>query len=233
MDDKSKREYLPRLWRSIGTVSFQGFHAYYDSDIVEHKEKFPFISVFFQYSDKLEKISKFLWPIVNFVQIISSRLGYRLSREKAQEKTFQELIDEESDDGESEEVFKYLTSNFNDFANAWNKVIDDVDRFQCHELPQPKPFIDLISHVSLALVEPKDSGVYLCAILEYLIRLQNDFLQEILNIPIGHCKALKFSEEPYFIKGNAASSSLRTHDADSTETSTRFYLQSLRINQTK
>ena len=36
-------------------------------------------------------------------------------------KTFQEFIDEESNNRESEEMF--LTSNFNDFANVWNVVI--------------------------------------------------------------------------------------------------------------
>ncbi|RIA83302.1 hypothetical protein C1645_834051 [Glomus cerebriforme] len=236
MDHKYKREYLPRLWRSIGTISFQGFRAYYNSDMEKHEAFFPFISVFFRYCDKLEKI-KHLWPIVNFVQIISSRLGYRLSREKAQEKTFQEFINEESNDGEFE-VYKYLTINFNDFANAWNSVINDVDQFQCHELPKPKPDINLKSPISLALVESKDSGVFLCAILEYLIGLQNNFLQEVLTIPIGHSKALKFLEESYFIQGNTFSSSSRkhnaaTHNADSKESSTRYYLQSLRIDQTK
>ncbi|PKY35514.1 hypothetical protein RhiirB3_476201, partial [Rhizophagus irregularis] len=83
MDQKYKLEHLPRLWRSIGTISFQGFRAYYNSDIEKHETYFPFISVFFRYFDKLEKV-KYLWPIVNFVQIISSRLGYRLSRERAQ-----------------------------------------------------------------------------------------------------------------------------------------------------
>ncbi|GES78826.1 hypothetical protein GLOIN_2v1764819 [Rhizophagus clarus] len=228
MDRKYKLEHLPRLWRSIGTTSLQGFRAYYNSDIENHETHFPFISVFFRYFDKLEKI-KYLWPIVNFVQIISSRLGYRLSREKAQEKTFQEFINEESNYGESEEIFKYLTSNFNDFAKAWNEVISDVDQFQCHELPKPKPDMNLKSFISLALVEPKDSGVYLCAILDYLIGLQNNFLQEVLSIPTEHSKALKFLEESYFIQEKVASGT----DTDSTESSTRFYIQSLKIDQTK
>jgi hypothetical protein len=232
MDRKYKLEHLPRLWRTIGTISLQGFRAYYNSDIEKHETYFPFISVFFRYFDKLEKI-KYLWPIVNFVQIISSRLGYRLSREKAQVKTFQEFINEESNNGESEEIFKYLTSNFNDFAKAWNKVIGDVDQFQCKELTKPKPAINLKSFISLALVEPKDSGVYLCAILEYLIGLQNNFLQEVLSIPTEHSKALKFLEESYFIQENTISSSTSRIDTVSTESSTRFYIQSLRINQTK
>ncbi|PKY62398.1 hypothetical protein RhiirA4_526875, partial [Rhizophagus irregularis] len=225
MDRKYKLEYLPRLWRSIGTISFQGFRAYYNSDIEKHETYFPFISIFFRYSDKLEKI-KYLWPIVNFVQIISSRLGYRLSRESAQEKTFQKFINEESNNGESEEIFKYLTSNFNDFAKAWNEVINDIDQFQCHELPKPKPDINLRSRISLALVEPKDSGVYLSAILEYLIGLQNNFLQEVLTISTGHSKAIKFLEESYFIQETGT-------DITSAESSTRFYIQSLGINQTK
>jgi hypothetical protein len=231
MDKKYRNEYLPRLWRSIGTISFQGFRAYYNSDLEKHEEYFPFISVFLRYFDKLEKV-KYLWPIVNFVQIISSHLGYRLNREDAQIKTFQDFINEESR-GE-EEIFKSLTSNFNDFAKAWNSVIGDVDQFQCHDLPIPKPKINLRSPISLALVEPKDSGVFLCAILEYLIGLQNNFLQEVLSIPIGSSYALKFLEEPYFSAENTiSSSSSRAHKVALTERSTRYYLQSLRIDQTK
>ncbi|PKK68874.1 hypothetical protein RhiirC2_867041 [Rhizophagus irregularis] len=225
MDQKYKLEHLPRLWRFIGTISFQGFRAYYNSDIEKHETYFPFISVFFRYFDKLEKV-KYLWPIVNFVQIISSRLGYRLSRERAQVKSFEDFINEESNYRKSDEIFKYLISNFNDFAKAWNEVINDIDQFQCHELPKPKPDINLKSPISLALVEPKDSGVYLSAILEYLIGLQNNFLQEVLTIPTGNSKALKFLEESYFIQGTGTG-------AASTESSTRFYIQSLKINQTK
>ena len=90
------------------------------------------------------------------------------------------------------------------------------------------------SPIALALVELKDSGVYLCAILEYLIRLQNLFLQVILTIPIGTTKALKFLEETYSILENTAStSSSRTNNANSTESPTRYCLQSLKIDQTK
>ncbi|RIA80719.1 hypothetical protein C1645_882010 [Glomus cerebriforme] len=49
--------------------------------------------------------------------------------------------------------------------------------------------------VIFGLIEQKDTGIYLCAILDFLIKLHNEFLDDIAKIPIGKCESLKFLED--------------------------------------
>ncbi|PKB97040.1 hypothetical protein RhiirA5_404327 [Rhizophagus irregularis] len=49
--------------------------------------------------------------------------------------------------------------------------------------------------VIFGLVEQKDNGIYLCAIVDFLIKLHNEFLDNIIAIPIGKCEYLKFLED--------------------------------------
>ncbi|GES90916.1 hypothetical protein GLOIN_2v1785271 [Rhizophagus clarus] len=196
MDQRYRSENLPNLWRTIGTISFDGFRAYYMSDTTRNSN-FPFLSVFFKYSQQL-KLLKHLLPIVKFVQILHSKLGYQLTRQDAGEMSFIKFINRESNDGNNEEVFNNLKTAFDGFKLGWNTVISSVDRYQCHELPDDKPVIGDDSPVVFGLVEQKDSGIFLCAILYYLINIQNKFLQEVIEIPPGTCKSLKFLDEPTF-----------------------------------
>ena len=61
-------------------------------------------------------------------------------------------------------------------------------------------FSHLRSFRSLAitgLMEPKG---FLCAILDYLVNIQNNLLQEAMAIPSGTCRSLKFLGEPVVTK---------------------------------
>ncbi|CAG8694717.1 7275_t:CDS:1, partial [Scutellospora calospora] len=128
-------------------------------------------------------------------------------------------------DDEKDDLYDYLSSAFEEFAKAWNTVIDKVKYYQCHELPATKPQIDLSSPIVFGLVEPKDTGVYLCSILEYLIGLQNNFLQEVAEINPDTCCSLKFLEDNSFSnKNDAASSANKGFIA-------RYYIQSMQIDQ--
>ncbi|RIA88898.1 hypothetical protein C1645_877066 [Glomus cerebriforme] len=49
--------------------------------------------------------------------------------------------------------------------------------------------------VIFGLIEQKDTGIYLCAILDFLIKLHNEFLDDIAKIPIGKCESLKCLED--------------------------------------
>ena len=49
--------------------------------------------------------------------------------------------------------------------------------------------------VIYGLIEQKDMGIYLCAILEFLIKLHNEFLDDVFAIPVGKCKSLKLFED--------------------------------------
>ncbi|RIB28541.1 hypothetical protein C2G38_2028448 [Gigaspora rosea] len=225
MDKQHNLEHLPKLWRIICDINFESFRAFYFADLTKHSKSFPFLSIFYKHKQNLELI-KYLLPIVKFVRILSTTLEYRLSRTQAQQQTFREFIDNESYDDEKNEIYDYLSSTFEEFAKAWNTVIDKVKYYQCHELPATKPQINRSSLIVFGLMEPKDTGVYLCAILEYLIGLQNNFLQEVAEIRPGTCNSLKFLEDSSFYNENKAASSSTSKD-----TITRYYIQSMRIDQ--
>ncbi|CAG8488111.1 5420_t:CDS:10 [Diversispora eburnea] len=184
MDTKYCNEYLPRLWRTIGKINFASFRAFYFGDHALNTAKYPLIEVFDKHFEKLHRI-KYLYPIVRFVQILSSRLGYQLTRKEADEKTFRSFIEEESNNGKLQETHESLTLAFNEFEKAWNMNIDQVTRFQCHDLPEDKPQMNIDCKIVLGLLEGRDEGIYLCAILIYLINLQNNFLQDVMNISAG------------------------------------------------
>ncbi|PKY30496.1 hypothetical protein RhiirB3_447614, partial [Rhizophagus irregularis] len=197
MDKQYRSENLPNLWRTIGIINFDSFRAYYMSDLTRRNDDYPFLSVFFKHSKQIELL-KHLLPIVKFVQILNAKLGYQLTRQTAKDMNFRQFIEKESNDGRNEEIFNNLNTAFNDFKLGWNTVIPFVNRYQCHELPNEKPVMGYNLPVIFGLVEPKDAGIFLCAILDYLVDLQNQFLQEVIVIPPGTCKSLKFLDEITF-----------------------------------
>ncbi|CAB4488333.1 unnamed protein product [Rhizophagus irregularis] len=197
MDKQYRSENLPNLWRTIGIINFDSFRAYYMSDLTRRNDDHPFLSVFFKHSKQIELL-KHLLPIVKFVQILNAKLGYQLTRQTAKDMNFRQFIEKESNDGRNEEIFNNLNTAFNDFKLGWNTVIPFVNRYQCHELPNEKPVMGYSLPVIFGLVEPKDAGIFLCAILDYLVDLQNQFLQEVIVIPPGTCKSLKFLDEITF-----------------------------------
>ncbi|GBB96188.1 hypothetical protein RclHR1_00270034 [Rhizophagus clarus] len=226
MDKQYRVENLPALWRSIGLVNFESFRAYYMSDLAKNKNNYPFLSIFFKYAEQLELL-KHLLPIVKFVQILNSKLGYQLTRQKAREMSFRQFIEKESNEGENREIFNSLKTAFDDFAKGWNTVLPFVKRYQCHELPREKPNMAYKLPVVFGLMEPKDTGILLCAILDFLVNLQNKFLGEIMSIPPGACKSLKFLDEPTFNVEQTVSSTSKIN------TPSGYYLQSMRIDHAR
>ncbi|CAG8435114.1 11795_t:CDS:10, partial [Scutellospora calospora] len=214
IDDEYRLSNLPRLWRKIDSINFNSFRAYYNGDLVQYQAKYPFLAVFFKYIEQLEIIQK-LWPIVQFVQILSSRLSYRISRKDAENMTFAEFIDKEADRAD-------LIYMFKKFEESWNEIIDKVDRYQCYELPQ-KPMMNRNMCVIMGLVEAKDNSIYLCAILEYLITLQNNFLQDVMTIPPGSCRALKYLEQTSF----------NADEGTSTATTSQYSIRTLTLNKAR
>ncbi|GBC14823.1 hypothetical protein GLOIN_2v1781959 [Rhizophagus irregularis DAOM 181602=DAOM 197198] len=173
----------PKLWKSIIKVNFKDFHTYYNNNL----DKYPLLSVFFKHNKNLNFI-KHLHPIIRFVKILSFKLEYHLTRKTAQIMTFHEFIKKESaDDNE----YANLKSLFEEFAISWNSIISHIDQYQSEELLN-KPHMNLELPVIFGLVEQKNNGIYLCAILDFLIKLHNEFLDDIINIPIEECKSLDF-----------------------------------------
>jgi len=65
------------------------------------------------------------------------------------------------------------------FAEAWNIVRGKVNGFECTEFRHPIPAMGFESPITLCLVEPRDQGIYITAILDYLRNHQNIFLEEV------------------------------------------------------
>ncbi|KAF0550869.1 e3 ubiquitin-protein ligase [Gigaspora margarita] len=205
---------LPRLWRKIDIVNFNSFHAYYNRGLPQYQIKYPFLAVFFKYFERLE-IIKNLWQIVQFVKILHSRLSYRITRKDAEKMTFDEFINMEANRTD-------LYKMFQKFEDSWNSVIDKVDRYICHELNE-KPVMNRSMPIIMGLIEAKDPSFYLCAILEYLIDMQNNFLRDVMTIP-GSCKSLKFLEQHSFDAEEGISTT-------TIETPNQYSIRLLTLNQ--
>ncbi|CAG8443124.1 10027_t:CDS:10 [Scutellospora calospora] len=230
MDEGYCQEYLPRLFRTIVKTSFDSLRAYYNRDIKYNSQVFPFLNIYFKHFEKLPHI-KNLYPIVKFVQILASRLGYRLTRKEANQITFKDFIEDQSINGQLQETYESLSLAFNDFANAWNETIGHVTRYQCHQLPDEKPHININSTIVFGLMEGRDTGIYLCAILEYLITLQNNFLQEVMAIPGGSCHSLNFLRELSWVTyENVSSSSTNPIPNLAIETPNPYFIQSKKLD---
>ncbi|CAJ0628335.1 12323_t:CDS:10 [Entrophospora sp. SA101] len=225
MDKNYMMKHLPRLWRTIGTINFESFRAYYFADQFKNSKTYPVLFVFFKHSEKLTQI-KHLFSIIKFVEIMTSRLEYRISRQKAREMTFRNFINNESNGGVIQETYKMLEDAFNEFSLAWNAVSEQVKIYRCEEFKSGIPKINLDCPIVFGLVEEKDTGIYICAIINYLVRLQNDFLQEIMVTP---SESLKFLEEPSS-QVNVKSTLSQSNDHNNPLTTNRNCVQSLRIN---
>jgi hypothetical protein len=174
------------LWKPTRKVNFNDFHTYYNNN----SDKYPFLSVFFKHYKNLNFI-KYLYPIIKFVKILSFKLEYHLTRKALQIMTFHEFIKKESaDDNE----YANLMSLFEEFALSWNSVINHINQYQSEELLN-KPNMNLELPVIFGLVEQKNNGIYLCAILDFLIKLHNEFIDDVITISIEKCKSLNFIKD--------------------------------------
>ncbi|CAG8730685.1 10437_t:CDS:2, partial [Racocetra fulgida] len=100
------------------------------------------------------------------------------------------LIGETSDD--TGETMKSLNEAFNSFAESWNTLAPHIKRYDCTELPKAMPIINDNSIVTYGLLEPLNESIFICATIDFVVKLQNNFLKDILVIPPGTCKSLKF-----------------------------------------
>ncbi len=196
---------LPKIWQPARKVNFKDFYNFCNDNLMQNLEKYPFLSLYFKHYEKI-KLIKYLHPIIRFVKILNFKFEYSLTRKTAQIMTFREFIEKESvDDNENIN----LKSLFEEFAFGWNSVINYIIQYQSKELPFNKPFMNLELPIIFGLIEQKDIGIYLCAILDFLIKLHNEFLDNVLAIPVGKSKSLQFLEcsswnnsvhKTYFIK---------------------------------
>ncbi|KAF0525877.1 e3 ubiquitin-protein ligase [Gigaspora margarita] len=196
INDKYCKDYLPRLWRLIGETSMKSFKAYYSCNN-EYAKSFPFINVFLKHEKYLSLI-KHMLPIVKFTQILSSCLSYRIERQDARKLTFQKFIINESEGDDTGETMRSLNEAFDSFAESWNTLAPHIKRYGCTELPKAMPKINDNSSITYGLLEPLNESIFICAIIDFVAKLQNNFLKDTLVIPPGTCKSLKFLEHTNF-----------------------------------
>lgn len=86
-----------------------------------------------------------------------------------------------------------LEGIFEKFSCAWNDLRTKVQRFRCREFTANEiPEMSLVRPLALCLMETRDSGAYLCGMLEMLANFQNTFLEEVegLKQQDGLCPVL-------------------------------------------
>ncbi len=72
---------------------------------------------------------------------------------------------------------------FHNFAEAWNSICGKVKGYGCREFQIP--VMDIETSLALCLVEPRDQGIYITAILDYLANIQNSFIEDVLALGTG------------------------------------------------
>jgi hypothetical protein len=160
----------------VRKVNFEDFRSFYYNEFIYNLDNYPFLSIYFNHCEKL-KLIKHLQPIIKFVMILNSKLEHNLTRKLAHTMTFREFIEKESFDDTS----NILRSLFDGFESSWNIVINHIEHSK--ELSHNKPLMNIERPIIFGLIDQKDSGIYLCTILEFLIRLQNEFLDNVFAIP--------------------------------------------------
>ena len=183
-DTAERNLHLPRLLRITLPKTFSSLRAYYMSADNDTKNLHPLLGLFLDFNDSLPNVAS-LHDLLSWSRIVDSLLSRRLSRHEATT-NIGDIIRRESP-----EERKRLSEIFEKFSMAWERMRPFVrDR-----LKQDVPYLSESSPISFCLIEKRDKGTFLCAAMEILREIQNDFLQKMLSIAsTGKCSALVFLE---------------------------------------
>ena len=176
--------HLPRLLRVTLPKTFWSLRAYYMSADHDTKNHHPLLGLFLDFNDSLPIVAS-LHDLISWSRIVDSLLSRRLSRDKATT-NIGDIIRKEFP-----EERKRLSEIFEKFSMAWERMRPFVrDR-----LKQDVTYLSESSPISFCLIEKRGQGAFLCAAMEILQEIQNDFLQKMLSIAsTGKCSALVFLE---------------------------------------
>ena len=178
--------HLPRLLRVTLPKTFSSLKAYYMSADHNTKNHHPLLGLFLDFNDSLPNVAS-LHDLLSWSRIVDSLLSRRLSRHEATT-NIEDIIRKES---KSVEERKRLTEIFEKFSMAWEKMRP----FVMDRLKQDVPYLSEGSPISFCLIKKRGQGACLCAAMEILREIQNDFLQKMLSIAsTGKCSALVFLE---------------------------------------
>ena len=181
-----RNQYLPRLLRVTYPKAFTSLRASYMAANDEKKNHHPLLGLFLDYNNSLQLVSS-LNDLLSWSRVVDSLLSRRLCRKDASAK----IGDIIRNEAHSPEEKTRLNESFEKFSMAWEKMRPFVKE----QLKQEVPYLSESSPISYCLVEKRGEGVFLCAALEVLQNIQNDFLRKMLSIAAtGKCSALVFLE---------------------------------------
>lgn len=175
---------IPRLFRVTCPKTFSSLRAYYMAAGDEKKNTHPLVGLFLDYHSILPLVAN-LNHLLSWSRVVDSLLSRRLSRKDAATK-IGDIIRREA---HSPEEKKRLHETFDKFTYAWEKMRPFVKGTVKREVPH----LSESSPISYCLVEKRNHGMFLCAALDVLQNIQNDFVQKMLSIAAtGKCTALVF-----------------------------------------
>ena len=178
--------HFPRLFRTTYPKTFTSLRAYYMSATEETRNGHPLLGLFLDFNDSLPLVA-YLNDLLSWSRKVESLLSRRLTRKDVTKK-IGDVIQQEA---RSLEEKKRLNESFDKFSKAWEKVHPLVGKYLKTEVP----YLSESSPISLCLIDKGGQGVFLCAALEKLQDIQNDFLSKMLSIAgAGKSSALLFLE---------------------------------------
>lgn len=185
-DMNERNLHIPRLLRVTLPKTFNALKSYYMSTEDKEREKFPLLGLFLDFNDSLPLVAH-LVHLVSWSRIVDSLLSRRLSR-KDTNRNIGDVIREKAN---SQAEREQLNKAFENFTTAFEKMRPLLKE----QLQKDVPYVSESSPISFCLVEKRDQGVFLCAAMEVLQKIQNDFLQKVLSIGArGKSSALIFLE---------------------------------------
>jgi len=127
--------------------------------------------------------------LIDFPLQVSARLRHKMTKAQAQKTSIGEFIKYDEN----------MKVKYKRFKEAWNIVRGEVKRYECQEI-EPPPMSEEVA-ISHCCIEPKDEGLFLCAIYEHLAALQNEFMDNVLKLAASGYPPLKILEHQEGISG--------------------------------
>ncbi|KAH7445370.1 hypothetical protein KP509_01G005000 [Ceratopteris richardii] len=161
----------PDLLESSFRVTIKPCFSHYRAYFLQKKQlafQFPCINAVLAHQDHLKEL-QFLSPLVEFSRELHHLIGNRITREEATSTCVQDILSNKGD----------LSGRYDAFEVSWNAIRHLVKGYECHQFIEPVPTMHKLQPIGLCLLERKDQGIYLTAILDFLRTRQNSFLEDI------------------------------------------------------
>lgn len=197
---------LPRLLRMTLPRSKRGFKTFYNSN-PKNRNSFPFLSLFFS-SYKQLRFVQHIRDLVNWSNLVDSRLSHRISREDAHKMSIMQFIENEPHASKRDA----LESCFKRFENAWNEVRSIVNQYECEAIELPE--MNKALQICYCCLDTQGKGSFLWAALQTLCQVQNQFLEKVLEISNAGCQAFKYLERSTGVSGTRSCKLQEIHETD-------------------